>query len=86
MVSMSGVSKKEPKSDFTKRLKALMAGEKNHPFEDRCGLTSNSLNRYLDGQLPKLDVLQKIVEATGCNGHWLLTGEGEPFFEKGEKC
>lgn len=72
-------SKKTPKTPFAKRLVKLIADEKNFMFEDKCGLTNGSVNRYLSGQSPKLEALQSICLATGCDANWLLLGKGKPF-------
>jgi hypothetical protein len=31
---------------------------------------------------PNSEMIRRIVIATGCNGHWLLTGEGQMFEER----
>ena len=40
----------------------------------------STMHNYLNGAtLPSSDFLEVVVNLTGCNGHWLLTGEGEAF-------
>ena len=72
---MANYSKKKAKTPFTKRLMLLIGDKNNAKFERECGLTANSINRYLDGNLPKLDVLEKISEATECPIEWLISGK-----------
>jgi len=72
-------STKKPKTIFARRLTSIIGEEKNFLFEARCALTNGSVNRYLDGQSPKLEALQSIILATGCNADWLITGRGDAF-------
>jgi hypothetical protein len=61
-------------------LSALYSTSKK--FVHECGITNYSLITDLKkGRVksPGADVLAKIVRGTGCNGSWLLTGEGEMF-------
>ncbi|WP_020404445.1 hypothetical protein [Gracilimonas tropica] len=56
-------------------------------FLKKCGINNYSLITDLKNECIKKsrsEVLARIVIGTGCNGTWLLTGEGEPF-EKGVK-
>lgn len=34
---------------------------------------------------PNSEMIRRIVISTGCNGHWLLTGEGEMFIEEEDR-
>lgn len=77
-------SERTPKTIFARRLKILLNDENFSSFESKCGLTANSIMRYYDGQSPKLEALQSIILATGCNADWLITGRGEPFTEQGK--
>jgi len=43
------------------------------------GRSQSTLSHFRRGTIPKLDLVVAIWRATGCNAHWLLTGEGEPF-------
>lgn len=49
-------------------------------FASRLGISAPRLHNYLSGirEIPQ-DILVKIVELTGCEYKWLLTGEGEMF-------
>jgi hypothetical protein len=54
----------------------------NKEFLQKCGITNHSLVTDLKkGRIknPGADILALIVHGTGCNGSWLLTGEGEMF-------
>lgn len=56
-------------------------------FLKKCGINNYSLITDLKNERikkPGSEVLARIVIGIGCNGTWLLTGEGEPF-EKGVK-
>lgn len=51
-------------------------------FLKKCGINNYSLITDLKNERikkPGSEVLARIVIGTGCNGTWLLTGEGEPF-------
>lgn len=54
----------------------------NKEFLQKCGISNHSLVTDLKkGRIknPGADILALIVHGTGCNGSWLLTGEGEMF-------
>lgn len=56
----------------------------NKDFLDACGITNHSLITDLKKRrikYPGADILAKIVNETGCNGTWLLTGNGEMFIQ-----
>lgn len=65
--------------NFGKRMKALRdtAGfKKQKDFADAIEITQASLSGYEVGDnIPKIDVLDKIIRVTKVNSHWLLTGE-----------
>lgn len=45
--------------------------------------SESTMYNYLDGTTsPRADFLQIVIEITGCNGHWLLTGQGDMFFSR----
>jgi len=50
-------------------------------FARRIGILPQTLHSYTKGRqsTPGGELLRKIVAATACSGHWLLTGEGEMF-------
>ena len=50
-------------------------------FARAIDVNPRTLNSYFDKKSvkPSFDVLQNIVLKTGCNAHWLLTGEGDPM-------
>lgn len=42
-------------------------------------------NKWWNGKaIPDRDSLVRIIQVTGCNGHWLLTGAGLPWTPPGE--
>ena len=65
----------EENSDFAQRIVALEdAGKKIS------GIKPGTLGTYRRGQsLPGAEAIMAIVESTGCDPLWLLTGRGEPF-------
>lgn len=61
---------------FGDRLLLAFNGAKQNEIAERLGITSRAVGYYLSGRIPDGEKLQKIAEVTGCNLHWLLTGEG----------
>ena len=60
---------------FRERFESLMyPGETQQEFANRISLTQASVSRYLRGQQPDRDSLEKIISATGVSVDWLLTG------------
>lgn len=65
------------RQELKKRLRYCVdiAGSGN-ALADRSGIPRRTLESYLAGTAePKASRLAAIIEATGVNGHWLLTGE-----------
>jgi transcriptional regulator with XRE-family HTH domain len=56
-------------------------------FADLLGVPQSQISRYVkvgdDVSLPRTDVLLRMAE-TGCNIHWLITGEGAMYAENEE--
>lgn len=48
-------------------------------FSSKLRIAQNTYTGYKQGRTPPADVLARMVEMSGVNGHWLLTGEGEMF-------
>jgi hypothetical protein len=63
-------------SPFGKRLKEVFRFATNESIAERIGVGKGAVGFYVRGRLPPMDVVLKIQEVTGCNLHWLLTGEG----------
>ena len=52
---------------------------------NRIGVTDTTVSSWERGVTePNASQTTAIVHATGCNEHWLLTGEGEPFPAEGD--
>lgn len=54
----------------------------NNEFIKKCEISNHSLITDIKKgriKIPGAEVLAQIVKGTGCNGTWLLTGEGEMF-------
>jgi len=61
---------------FAERFGSLRyPGETQKEFADRLGITQASISRYLRGQHPDRESLQKIGEATGVSVDWILGGK-----------
>jgi transcriptional regulator with XRE-family HTH domain len=60
---------------FAERFSSLRyPGETQKEFADRLDITQASISRYLRGQRPDRESLQKVADATGVSVDWLLTG------------
>lgn len=65
---------------FVARVEFLKGDMTLASFETKCGFTAGFAHYLLKKhKKPSIDKIQAIISAFGCNGHWLLTGEGEPF-------
>lgn len=61
---------------FAERFSSLRyPGETQKEFADRLGITQASISRYLRGQHPDRESLQKVADCTGVSVDWLLTGK-----------
>ena len=54
-------------------------GGNQKAFANKCSISPNTLNRYINGRDPKVSYLIPIWENYNINLHWLLTGDGETF-------
>lgn len=72
-------------SEISERLQTIIDERFNRrasSFAVALGISPTTLANYLNpkrASKPSSDILQKIVESTGVNALWLLTGNGEPF-------
>jgi cellulose biosynthesis protein BcsQ len=64
------------KDKFPERLRAAFGDARNADIARKLGVSKATVTLYMGGRLPPTDVLLKIAEETGCNLHWLMTGEG----------
>lgn len=62
--------------DFGKRFKKAFGDAKNYRIAAQMGISDAAVKNYVDGRVPGPEALLKIHQLTGCNLHWLLTGEG----------
>lgn len=71
------------RSPFGERLRQLrteMFGRRGQKrFAEVVGIPQSSLGKYEKKVSPNLDALKRIVEATGADANWLLTGAGQMF-------
>jgi len=64
------------KDKFPERLRSAFSDARNADIARRLGVSKATVTLYMGGRLPPTDVLLKIAEETGCNLHWLMTGQG----------
>lgn len=62
-------------SKFGDRLAQVFEGKKQVEIAEMLGVTHTAVRNYLGGRVPDIDKLQLISKITGCDLHWLLTGE-----------
>ena len=73
---------KEPKTEFGWRILQL-AGDKSIPqFASELGVKNQNLYGYLNGVQPTLPFIHLLLDKTGANPIWLLTGEGPQTLEE----
>lgn len=63
-------------ADFGRRLRDIFGGVQNKEIAARLGVSRPAVTAYLQGRIPSAEKLIEISALTGCNLHWLLTGEG----------
>lgn len=64
-------------SGFGVRLKQVFGDVQNQEIAERLGVSKSAITAYLRGStMPTAGSLVEIAGMTGCNIHWLLTGEG----------
>lgn len=69
---------------FAERMRILInekTGGNSSAFAKKAGIPPATLHNYLSGRLPQAEQLINIREAYNVNLNWLLTGEGDPFFD-----
>jgi cellulose biosynthesis protein BcsQ len=64
------------KDKFPDRLRVAFNDARNADIARRLGVSKATVTLYMGGRLPPTDVLLQIAEETGCNLHWLMTGQG----------
>lgn len=64
---------------FGARFADLFAGKKQIQVAEALDVTDAAVRNYLGGRVPDAEKLQLIARVTGCDLHWLLTGEGQKF-------
>jgi len=61
---------------FSERFSSLRyPGETQKEFADRLDITQASISRYLRGQHPDRESLQKVADCTGVSVDWMLSGK-----------
>ncbi len=61
---------------FSERFASLRyPGETQKEFADRLGITQASISRYLRGQHPDRESLQKVSDCTSVSVDWMLSGK-----------
>jgi cellulose biosynthesis protein BcsQ len=64
------------KDEFARRLREAFGGARNIDIAGQLGVSKATITLYTSGRLPPSDTLLTIAEKTGCNLHWLMTGQG----------
>ncbi len=54
-------------------------GCKKKDFCERIGISQNAYSNYVNGRIPTIEILKKMIDEFDINGHWLMTGEGNLF-------
>jgi len=68
---------------FKNRVKVVRGRLTQKEFASRLGIHESTVQLYEAGHIPKGDILKRIHTVFHVDMNWLLTGEGEPFPEKG---
>lgn len=63
------------RSEFGIRLKQAFAPLNNKEIAAKLGVVPSAVQNYLGGRMPDGSTLLRISQLTGCDIHWLLTGE-----------
>ena len=83
-----------PKTGLARRLQEILCHQDFGATAEIMGVSRETAAKYLRGETaPPPDVLKRIAEATGCDLHWLITGEDrtdhadetEPLYQLGWK-
>ena len=61
---------------FGERLKDAFSNRPNKEIAMLLGVSNPAVTAYLRGRVPPAEKLVEIAKSTGCNLHWLLTGDG----------
>lgn len=67
-------------SDYLSRLVWLLHGRDKHPWGRRIGLKNTRIHSMFQGTVPGADALEHLHAAEAVNLHWLLTGQGPPYY------
>jgi transcriptional regulator with XRE-family HTH domain len=68
-------------SPFGERLRQAFNNASNAEIARKLGVSEPAIGNYVKGRIPDADKLLQISTLTGCNLHWLLTGEGRRLAE-----
>ncbi len=64
------------------RIRRILGQESVLGFAERAGINGSTLQKVISlGRIPRADLVEKVVRATGVNAQWLLTGEGSEEME-----
>lgn len=63
------------RSEFGIRLKQAFEPLNNKEIAAKLGVVPSAVQNYLGGRMPDGSTLLRISQLTGCDIHWLLTGE-----------
>ena len=67
---------------FGEKFKSIKGSLSYEDFAKKVGVDKSTIHNYLNGHIPKGDVLQRIHQEFKININWLLVGEGNPYIGK----
>jgi hypothetical protein len=73
------------KQELARRVREIREAfdsEGGHDLAASLGLPARTWWNYEAGCTMPATVLLELIELTGAHPHWLLTGEGEPYFSR----
>ncbi len=69
-------------SGFAERFAELCGTGRAAKIQRSLNISYQSAKNYLNGRLPRPEILLLISDRTGCSIDWLLTGRGKKFFHE----
>ena len=70
---------------FGERFKSIKGSLSREDFAKKINVDKSTIHNYLNGHIPKGDVLQRIRQEFKVSIDWLLSGEGNPYIEEEDR-